>query len=85
MIQYFTYKEHSMSKYTTQSEAKRALAAGQTHGDLHPGHGVFTLPTHDDIAARAYEIYVESGRTQGHCKQNWQQAEHDLRTGDRRP
>jgi hypothetical protein len=74
-----------MNKYTTQSEATRILSAGQTHGDLHPGPGVITLPTHDDIAKRAYDIYVKSGRRQGQCKQNWQEAEHDLRTRDRRP
>ena len=73
-----------MSKYMTQSEATRTLAAQQTHDDLHPGHGVITVPTHGDIAKRAYDIYVNNGRKQGHCKQNWQQAEHDLRTGARR-
>ena len=35
-------------------------------------------PTHDAIARRAYEIYVEKGLKQGHCMQNWQQAERDL-------
>jgi len=74
-----------MNKYTTQSEATRILAAQQTHSDLHPGHGVITMPTHADIAKRAYDIYVKNGCKQGQCKQNWQQAEHELRTGDRRP
>lgn len=74
-----------MNKYMTQSEATQILAAQQTYGDLHPGTGVVTMLTHDDIAKRAYDIYVQNGRKQGQCKQNWQQAEHDLRTGDRRP
>ena len=60
----------SMNKYTTQSEATRNLAAQQTHSDLHPGHGVIAAPTHDDIAKRAYDIYVKTGRKQGQCKQN---------------
>ena len=68
----------------TQSEAKRTLAAEQTHDDLHPGHGVIAIPTHDDIATRAYGIYVASGRKQGHCTQNWHQAEYDLRIESRR-
>ena len=34
-----------------------------------------TAPTHEAIAHRAYDIYVKSGSTKGHCKQNWQQAE----------
>ena len=74
-----------MDKYTTRSEAKGTLAAQQTHNDLHPGHGVITMPTHDDIARRAYEIYVKNGRKQDLCKQNWLQAEQELRAGDRRP
>ena len=74
-----------MNKYTTQSEATRDLSAQQTHGELHPGHGVIIEPTHDEIAKRAYDIYVKTGRKQGQCKQNWHLAEHDLRTGDRRP
>jgi hypothetical protein len=74
-----------MSKYTTQSEATRTLAAQQTHTDLHPGHGVITMPTHNDIAKRAYDIYVKTGCKQGQCTKNWQQAEHELRASDRRP
>lgn len=36
-------------------------------------------PTHEDIANRAYDIYLKNGRKQGQCKQNWQQAEQSLR------
>ena len=32
-----------------------------------------------DIAKRAYDIYVKAGRKQGHCNQNWLQAEGELR------
>jgi hypothetical protein len=32
-------------------------------------------PTHEDIARRAYEIYVQKGRLQGQSEQNWRQAE----------
>jgi hypothetical protein len=74
-----------MNQYATRSQATQALTAEQAHSDPHPGHGVITPPTHDDIARRAYDIYVKSGRKQGQCKQNWQQAEHDLRTAERRP
>jgi len=73
-----------MNKYTTQSQATRELAAGQTHSDLHAGPGVVTLPTHEDIAKRAYAIYLKTGRPQGHCQQNWHQAEHELQTDARR-
>ena len=36
------------------------------------------LPTHDEIAARAYKIYVDSGGQEGRCEANWLQAEHEL-------
>jgi len=72
-----------MNKYTTQSDATRILAAGQTHDDMHPGPGVITVPTHEQIAKRAYAIFVKSGRKLGQCTQNWRQAEHDLRTAGR--
>lgn len=68
-----------MNKFTTQSEAKRSLAAQQTHHDLNPGDGVIKMPTHDDIAKRAYDLYVCSGYKKGRCEMNWQQAEYDLR------
>jgi hypothetical protein len=69
-----------MKKYPNRSEETQILAAGQTHDDMHPGHGVIPEPTHDDIAQRAYDIYVKSDCKQGHCIQNWHQAEHELRT-----
>jgi hypothetical protein len=37
--------------------------------------------SHDAIAKRAYEIWVRKGRPAGQCKQNWKQAEAELRTG----
>lgn len=37
-------------------------------------------PTHDQIARRAYEIYVRNGRIDGRCQRNWEQAERELRT-----
>ena len=40
-----------------------------------------TAPTHDDIAKRAYAIYVQQGQSQGHCEANWLEAEQDLRHG----
>ena len=35
-------------------------------------------PTQDQIAARAYEIYLERGATPGDPMQDWLQAERDL-------
>jgi hypothetical protein len=42
------------------------------------GSALTPAPSHDDIARRAYEIYVKKGCQQGQCKQNWRQAEQDL-------
>jgi hypothetical protein len=41
--------------------------------------GTLLAPSHDDIALRAYEIYNRNDRQQGQCRQNWQQAERELR------
>ena len=35
-------------------------------------------PTQDQVAARAYEIYLERGATPGDPMQDWLQAEHEL-------
>ena len=38
-----------------------------------------SLPTHDQIARRAYDIYaVRHGSQPGHCQENWLQAEREL-------
>lgn len=39
-------------------------------------------PIHDDIARRAYEIYVEKGYPQGQSEQIWRQAELEQRFTD---
>lgn len=46
----------------------------------HPccGTGKSCLPTHDEIAHRAYDIYVASDHQQGQCARNWHQAEQQL-------
>ena len=37
-----------------------------------------TLPTHAEIAARAYALYVQRGRIEGYDKDDWLQAEYEL-------
>ena len=39
------------------------------------------LPTHEQIARRAYEIWVQSGYVTGRDAENWAQAERELSTG----
>lgn len=38
-----------------------------------------TTPTHDQISARAYQIWVEKGRPCGKDHENWVEAEAQLR------
>lgn len=73
-----------MKPYTAQPEANRKLAAEQTHNELHGGRGVMALPTHEEIAKRAYDIYVKNGRKQGQSSQNWHQAEQELQAAEHR-
>lgn len=44
------------------------------------GQAFTTLPTQEQIARRAYEIYLASGRKEGQSQQNWLQAERELLT-----
>jgi hypothetical protein len=39
------------------------------------------LPTHEQIACRAYEIWLQSGCASGRDSENWSQAERELSTG----
>lgn len=45
------------------------------------------MPSHDDVQRRAYELYEERGRSDGHDWDDWLEAERELRareaTGDR--
>lgn len=36
-------------------------------------------PTHDEIAARAYELYVDRGEEPGHALRDWLDAEAELK------
>lgn len=47
--------------------------------DIDPdGPSLTAAPTHQEIAKRAYDIYVQKGRRLGDCEQNWKQAEQEL-------
>ena len=35
-------------------------------------------PTHEQIARRAYDIFIAHDRTDGHCEMDWRQAEEEL-------
>jgi hypothetical protein len=68
-----------MKTFTTESKTTPLCTTQQIRGD---GHHVQTVPlmlAHDEIARRAYEIYIKKGSRQGQCERNWLQAEIDLR------
>jgi hypothetical protein len=53
----------------------------QAHDIPRPKQVPTAKPTLEDIAKRAYEIYVEKGCQQGQCEENWKQAEQELKKG----
>jgi hypothetical protein len=72
-------KGNFVKTFMTEPKTTQMYATQQTHGDGHHGQAA-PMPTHDEIAKRAYDIYVKKGRRQGQCERNWQQAENDLST-----
>jgi hypothetical protein len=70
-----------MKTFTTESKTTQTYATQQKPGDRHNEQAVPLIPAHDEIAKRAYEIYIKKGRRQGQCERDWKQAENDLRSG----
>lgn len=68
-----------MNKYSNQSKGKQIFAAQQVLNASHPEPVVAAMPTHEDIARHAHEIYVETGCRHGQSEQNWLQAEQELK------
>jgi len=54
----------------------------QAHKVPHFGPAAATMPTHQDISMRAYEIYVGNGCKEDQSEQNWLQAEQELKNRD---
>lgn len=38
----------------------------------------YRRPTHQEIAARAYQLFLERGRLEGHAVDDWLQAEYEV-------
>jgi len=60
------------SKQATEPKAKKGAAAK-------------SKPTHEQIAQRAYEIYLERGATPGDPMQDWLRAEQELNLPAKKP
>jgi hypothetical protein len=54
------------------------LTDPQSDAAAQSGSASSQMPSHDDIAQRAFDIYVKKGRPQGQCQQNWREAEQEL-------
>ena len=63
-----------MSKYMTKSKATQMSTMQQAHKAPHPGSVSTAVLTHEEIANRAYKIYVEKERRQDQSEQNRLQA-----------
>lgn len=68
-----------MTTHAAHPHASPTLTDTHTQHAGSCGNGHPCAPTHDQIAFRAYDIYVKTGRKSGQCKQNWDQAEKSLR------
>ena len=71
-----------MSKYMTKSKATQMSEMQQANKASHPGPVATTMLTHKDISKRAYKMYVENGCKEGQSKQNWLQAEQEMKNRD---
>lgn len=60
-------------------QTTRVLEVPRTDAATRSGPAGSPAPAHDDIARRAYDIYVKGGSQEGRCQQNWLQAERELR------
>jgi hypothetical protein len=67
-----------MKILTNESRTTQMYGTHQTHGEEHTRQTTAPMYTHEDIARRAYEIYVKRGRRQGQSQQDWNQAEQEL-------
>ncbi len=68
---------------TPAKTAKTAANAPSTASSKQNKPEVVITLTHDQIAQRAYDIWLQKGRPMGQDHQNWLDAESQLRTGGR--
>jgi hypothetical protein len=73
-----------MLDYITPSQVNWIMAAELEESERHHGRDIMAMPTHAEIARRAYDIYLRNGCTQGQCEANWHQAEYELLTAAHR-
>ena len=65
-------------KSKTQEKPKKKSSARGSKRVKKFEQTVVAMPTHEEIAARAYEIWLRKGRPQGQDIQNWNEAIREL-------
>lgn len=68
---------HTKSPSPSNSPGRRPAAAAETTPTR-----TAIAPSHEQIAARAYEIFVARGGQDGRDQDDWYQAESELRLGE---
>lgn len=61
-----------------KTSAPKAVKAGASQTAKAASAAVKPSPSHDEIAKRAYELYLARGAEHGHAEQDWAQAESEL-------
>ncbi len=70
---HLTGHEHSRQALAQSEEAHRHTQAAKT------GHSI-VVPSHADIAARAYDLWQAKGRPEGSAQEDWFRAAEELRS-----
>jgi hypothetical protein len=74
-----TNKSKKTQTITVQQQSGQVTAHQPIHEIPQPKAAGVVSASHEEIAMRAYEIYVQLGCPQGQSEQIWQQAEQDIR------
>ncbi len=68
-----------MIKPMAPSKTTQPFGPQPAHNDPCGRAAAATMPRQEDIARRAYEIYVKTGCRQGQCERNWLEAEQEMK------
>jgi hypothetical protein len=61
-----------------KTSAPKAAKAGTSQASGRASTAAKPAPTHEEIAKRAYELYLARGSEHGHAEEDWARAESEL-------
>ena len=70
-----------MARTPTQKTTPTKVAAAPAAGPARSASNTAVVPKHEQIAKRAYEIFLARGGAHGRHVDDWTQAERELRLG----